>query len=148
VAKAVRSLQRAGRRVVFTNGCFDILHAGHVSYLQEARNKGDALVVGINSDTSVRRLKGRNRPVVPQAQRAYVVAALESVDYVTIFSEDTPERLIRRLEPDVLAKGGDWKVKDIAGSSFVLQRGGRVYSIKFVKGLSTTAMIKKIADAS
>ncbi|HOU36229.1 MAG TPA: D-glycero-beta-D-manno-heptose 1-phosphate adenylyltransferase [Candidatus Omnitrophota bacterium] len=147
LVRIVRSLRRRGRRVVFTNGCFDILHAGHVSYLESARNKGDVLVVGINSDSSVRRLKGRRRPVVSQARRAEVVAALESVDYVVIFPEDTPERLILALRPDVLVKGGDWKIKDIVGSRFVLENGGHVCSIKFVKGLSTTSLIRKISHA-
>ncbi|MDD4940940.1 MAG: D-glycero-beta-D-manno-heptose 1-phosphate adenylyltransferase [Candidatus Omnitrophica bacterium] len=145
--RIVRALRRRGRRVVFTNGCFDILHAGHVAYLEAARNKGDILVVGINSDASVRRLKGRRRPVVPQAQRAAVVAALGSVDHVVVFSEDTPERLILALEPDVLAKGGDWKIEDIVGSQFVLRSGGKVFSIPLVRGLSTTALVKKISHA-
>lgn len=147
LVRIVRSLRRCGRRVVFTNGCFDILHAGHVSYLESARKKGDVLVVGINSDSSVRRLKGRHRPVVPQARRAEVVAALESVDYVVIFPEDTPERLILALRPDVLVKGGDWKIEDIVGSRFVLENGGRVCSVKFVRGLSTTSLIRKISHA-
>lgn len=145
--RIVRALRRRGRRVVFTNGCFDILHAGHVSYLEAARNKGDVLVVGVNSNASVRRLKGRRRPVVPQVQRAAVVAALEAVDYVVVFSEDTPERLILAIEPDVLAKGGDWKLEDIVGSQFVQRSGGKVFSIPLVKGLSTTALVKKISDA-
>ncbi|MFA5100517.1 MAG: D-glycero-beta-D-manno-heptose 1-phosphate adenylyltransferase [Candidatus Omnitrophota bacterium] len=145
MTKLTRVLQRQGKRVVFTNGCFDILHFGHVSYLQEARNKGDVLIVGINSDSSVRRLKGFKRPVVGERQRASVVAALAVVDYVVIFSEDTPERVIQALMPDVLVKGGDWKIEDIIGSRFVIGNGGRVFSIKFVKGFSTTSMIKKIS---
>jgi len=145
LTKLTRVLQRQGKRVVFTNGCFDILHFGHVSYLQEARNKGDVLIVGINSDSSVRRLKGFKRPVVGERQRASVVAALAVVDYVVIFSEDTPERVIQALMPDVLVKGGDWKIEDIIGSRFVIGNGGRVFSIKFVKGFSTTSMIKKIS---
>jgi rfaE bifunctional protein nucleotidyltransferase chain/domain len=147
LAKTVRSLQRAGKRIVFTNGCFDILHFGHVSYLQAARNKGDILVVGINSDRSVRRLKGAKRPVVSQKQRAAVVAALEAVDYVVVFPEDTPERAIRALKPDVLVKGGDWKIGTIVGGRFVTENGGTVFSIKFVKGFSTTSLIKKISHA-
>jgi D-beta-D-heptose 7-phosphate kinase / D-beta-D-heptose 1-phosphate adenosyltransferase len=142
----VRLLRKQGKRVVFTNGCFDILHFGHVSYLQEARNKGDILVVGINSDRSVRRLKGSHRPLVSQNQRASVIAALESVDYVVIFGEYTPEKLIRTLMPDILVKGGDWKIEDIIGSRFVIGNGGKVFSIKFVKGFSTTSLIKKISN--
>jgi rfaE bifunctional protein nucleotidyltransferase chain/domain len=148
LTKTIRSLQARGKRIVFTNGCFDILHFGHVSYLQEARNKGEILVVGINSDRSVKRLKGAGRPVVSETQRASIVAALAAVDYVVIFSEDTPERLIQELKPDVLVKGGDWKIEDIIGSRFVLGNGGKVFSIKFVKGFSTTSLIKKISHAS
>jgi D-glycero-beta-D-manno-heptose 1-phosphate adenylyltransferase len=147
LTKTIRALQRAGRRIVFTNGCFDILHFGHVSYLQAARNKGDILVVGINSDRSVKRLKGPGRPVAGQKQRASVVAALGAVDYVVIFSQDTPERVIQSLTPDVLVKGGDWKIEDIVGSRFVIGNGGKVFSIKFVKGFSTTSLIKKISHA-
>ena len=147
LTKLTRALQRAGKRIVFTNGCFDILHLGHVSYLQEARNKGDVLVVGINSDRSVKRLKGAGRPVVAEKQRASVVAALEAVDYVVIFSEDTPEQVIQTITPDVLVKGGDWKIEDIIGGRFVIGNGGKVFSIKFVKGFSTTSLIKKISHA-
>jgi rfaE bifunctional protein nucleotidyltransferase chain/domain len=119
-----------------------------VSYLQAAANKGDILVVGINSDRSVRRLKGSGRPIVNQKQRASVIAALDSVDYVVIFSEDTPELVIQALLPDVLVKGGDWKIEDIIGSQIVQRLGGRVFSIKFVKGFSTTSLIRKISHGS
>ncbi|MFA6384788.1 MAG: D-glycero-beta-D-manno-heptose 1-phosphate adenylyltransferase [Candidatus Omnitrophota bacterium] len=136
-----------GNRVVFTNGCFDILHLGHVSYLQEAAGKGDILVVGINSDSSVKRLKGAGRPVIGEKQRASVVAALEAVDYVVIFSGSTPETVIRALAPDVLVKGGDWKIDDIVGGRFVTGNGGKVFSIKFIKGYSTTSLIKRISHA-
>ena len=136
--------RRAGRTVVFTNGCFDILHVGHVRYLNAARQLGDRLVVGLNTDASVRRLKGPLRPVTGQKQRAEVMAALESVDYVTFFSTPTPLTLIRAVNPDVLVKGGDWKVRDIIGSDWVLSRGGKVRSLPFVKGFSTTRMLQKI----
>lgn len=138
---AVRKLRASGRKVVFTNGCFDLLHYGHVCYLAKARAKGDCLVVGINSDASVSRLKGPKRPLVPQKQRALVLAALASVDYVTVFDQDTPYELISRLKPDVLVKGGDWKPRDIVGADVVKRSGGKVYSIRFEKGFSTTALI-------
>ena len=145
LVKIIRGLKKKGRRIVFTNGCFDILHFGHVKYLQDSKAKGDILVVGLNSDSSVKRLKGAKRPIVSQKHRAAVLAALEPVDYVVIFSEDTPELLIRALLPDVLVKGGDWKIQDIIGSEVVMRNGGKVFSIKFVDGFSTTALIKKIA---
>jgi D-beta-D-heptose 7-phosphate kinase/D-beta-D-heptose 1-phosphate adenosyltransferase len=128
-----------GRRVVFTNGCFDLIHAGHVRYLRAARALGDLLVVGLNSDRSVSALKA-GRPVVPEAQRAEVLASLEMVDMVTIFDEDTPYELIRHVLPDVLVKGGDWKVEDIVGSDLVPE----TRSLPFEEGLSTTFIIEKI----
>jgi rfaE bifunctional protein nucleotidyltransferase chain/domain len=128
-----------GRRVVFTNGCFDIIHVGHVRYLREARGLGDLLVVGLNSDASVSRLKP-GRPINNEAARAEVLAALEMVDYITIFGEDTPYELIRALKPDVLVKGGDWKKEDIVGADIVPE----VYSMPFTEGLSTTGIIEKI----
>jgi D-beta-D-heptose 7-phosphate kinase/D-beta-D-heptose 1-phosphate adenosyltransferase len=144
---AVRSLQRAGKKVVFTNGCFDLLHVGHVRCLQEARALGDALVVGVNADASVRLLKGPGRPLTPARERAEVLAALACVDYVTIFGAATPQGLIAAVQPDVLVKGGDWPVGKIVGREVVEARGGRVLSIPFVKGRSTTATIEKIRCA-
>jgi D-beta-D-heptose 7-phosphate kinase/D-beta-D-heptose 1-phosphate adenosyltransferase len=136
---------RGRRRVVFTNGCFDLLHPGHVRYLQAARALGDALVVGVNSDASVRRLdKGADRPLVPERDRCEVLAALEMVDAVCLFGEDTPRELISALQPDVLVKGGDWKVADIVGADVVRARGGRVRSLRFAPGYSTTALVEKI----
>ncbi len=132
------------KKVVFTNGCFDILHKGHVAYLQKARKLGDSLVVGMNSDTSVKRLKGPDRPVNSEKDRAYVLSALGCVDKVVIFSENTPEKLIRALRPDVLVKGGDWKKKDVVGAPFVESYGGKVRILPFVKGFSTTGLLKKI----
>lgn len=135
---------RPGRRVVFTNGCFDLLHAGHVDVLTRARALGDLLVVGVNDDGSVARLKGPSRPVTPLAQRAYVLAGLSCVDFVSPFAEDTPLKLIKAVLPDVLVKGGDWPVASIVGGDVVTARGGRVVSLTLVPGLSTTAIIERI----
>jgi len=135
---------RAGRTVVFTNGCFDLLHAGHVDLLGAARALGGLLVVGLNDDASVARLKGPSRPVTPLAERAYVLAGLTCVDMVVAFAEDTPLELIVALEPDVLVKGGDWPVATIVGAPQVTARGGRVASLPLLPGLSTTAVIARI----
>ncbi|MBI4845784.1 MAG: D-glycero-beta-D-manno-heptose 1-phosphate adenylyltransferase [Candidatus Omnitrophica bacterium] len=137
--------KQKNKRVVFTNGCFDILHYGHVKYLEDAKSKGDILVVGINSDSSVKTLKGNLRPIVPEKERAFVIAALESVDYVVIFDELTPLELIKKLKPEVLVKGADWKKKNIIGAGFVENYGGKVARIKFLVGYSTTKIIKKIS---
>ena len=135
----------AGRgEVVFTNGCFDILHPGHVDYLQRARDLGSCLVVGLNSDASVRRLKGALRPVNDEASRALVLAALACVDYVVLFEEDTPYELIKAVRPDILVKGGDWSVDRIVGRDLVEERGGRVLSIPLLEGYSTTAIVDRI----
>ncbi|MEJ2696079.1 MAG: D-glycero-beta-D-manno-heptose 1-phosphate adenylyltransferase [Candidatus Sulfobium sp.] len=137
--KICRSLKVSGMRIVFTNGCFDILHKGHVRYLRRARKLGDVLVVGVNSDSSVRRIKP-GRPINPDKDRAEVLAALSMVDYVTIFSESTPYRLIKTLRPDVLVKGGDWRKEDIVGHDVV----DETYSLPYVRGASTTDIIEKI----
>ena len=131
-------------KIVFTNGCFDLLHVGHVRYLAQARKLGDVLVVGLNSDVSARRLKGAGRPVNSQGDRREVLLALKSVDCVEIFSEVTPEKLIRKVRPDFLVKGGDWDVQKIVGHDFVASYGGKTLSLPFVKGRSTTATLKKI----
>lgn len=133
-------------RLVFTNGCFDILHPGHVDYLERARSMGEGLVVGLNSDASVRRLKGELRPINDQASRARVLAALQCVDYVVIFDEDTPLELIKKLRPDVLVKGGDWSVDRIVGREVVQEAGGEVCSIALLDGHSTTATVERIVD--
>ena len=140
----LEKLRRSGRKIVFTNGCFDILHIGHVSYLEEARKKGDVLVIGLNSDGSVKNIKGPKRPIVPQAERAYILAALEVVDFVVIFKENTPQKLIEQLRPHVIAKGADWKGKEIVGATFVKSYGGKVALIKFVPRHSSTNMIETI----
>lgn len=131
-------------RVVFTNGCFDILHVGHARYLKDARALGDILVVGVNSDASVKRLKGPERPIQCEADRSELLAALGCVDYVVLFTEDTPARLVEEVAPDVLVKGGDWPVEKIEGHKFVLARGGEVKSLAFHPGHSTTSLIERI----
>lgn len=134
------------KRIVFTNGCFDILHRGHVTYLTEARKLGDLLVVGLNSDASVKRLKGPERPINNEQDRRYVLSQLKAVDFVEIFEEDTPLSLILKIRPKVLVKGGDWKIDQIVGAKEVIANGGEVYSLNFVDGYSTTSIIHKIQD--
>ncbi len=133
-----------GKVIGFTNGCFDIIHLGHVRYLAEAKKWCDLLVVGVNSDSSVKRLKGDSRPINAQKARVEVLASLESVDFVTIFSEDTPEKLINKLSPDILFKGGDWKEEEVKGAEHVKARGGKVKIISYTEGYSTTSTIKKL----
>ena len=137
-------LRAAGQRVVFTNGCFDLLHPGHVRYLQQARALGDALVVALNSDRSVSELKGAARPILKEAERAEVMAALACVDFVTVFDEATPQALIAALVPDILVKGGDWSIENIVGRAEVEVAGGQVMSLPFVDGVSTTEVIERI----
>jgi rfaE bifunctional protein nucleotidyltransferase chain/domain len=131
-------------KIVFTNGCFDLLHIGHVLYLEEAKSLGDILIVGVNSDASVGRLKGPGRPIKDQYNRSNILAALQSVDMVIIFEDDDPLQLIESIIPDILVKGGDWKPEDIVGSEVVHAHGGQVRSLKFVEGYSTTALEQKI----
>ena len=137
-------LKRAGKRLVFTNGCFDLLHAGHVRYLSRARALGDALVVALNSDRSVRVLKGAGRPILNEQERAEVIGALEAVDYVIIFDQETPRELIADLLPDVLVKGGDWALDQIVGREEVEAAGGTVHSLAYLPGSSTTDVIDRI----
>lgn len=141
IAEELSSLR--SRKIVFTNGCFDLLHVGHVRYLQEAKAQGDLLVVGVNSDASVKRLKGPTRPIQNENDRAEILAALSAVDYVVIFTDDTPATLIESVRPHVLVKGGDWKPEQIVGGTFVLSYGGEVKSLQFVDGRSTTKIIEK-----
>jgi rfaE bifunctional protein nucleotidyltransferase chain/domain len=140
--------KRNGRRIVFTNGCFDLLHPGHIGSLEQARALGDALIVGLNSDASVRQLKGAGRPVLPERERAEILAALECVDAVVIFDDLTPREVIARLLPDVLVKGGDWPGDQIVGREEVEAAGGRVVSIPVVPGYSTTAILRKIREGA
>lgn len=140
----LNGLRQVGKTIVFTNGCFDILHVGHVRYLGEAKKLGDILVLALNSDASVRIIKGEKRPLVPEEERADIMAALESVDYVILFDEPTPQLLIEYLQPDILVKGGDWAKAAIAGADFVKAAGGRVITIPLTEGRSTTNIVEKI----
>ena len=142
--RKVSRLKQNGKRIVFTNGCFDILHYGHVKYLQDARRKGDYLVVAVNSDSSIKKIKAKNRPVIGQADRLKTVSALASVDFVVLFNEDNPLRLIKAIKPDVLIKGADWDKRKIIGADFVKSYGGKVLTVNLVKGRSTSALIEKI----
>jgi len=135
---------RGKKKIVFTNGCFDILHAGHADYLNRAKSLGDILVVGINSDASVRRIKGENRPILPQQMRAYLLDNLKPVDYVVIFEEDTPLEMIKAIKPDVLVKGADWDLERIVGADFVLSYGGKVERIAFSFDVSTSKVVERI----
>jgi len=142
--QVIEGLRKAGKRIVFTNGCFDILHVGHVRYLAAARSKGDALVLGLNSDASVKSIKLDNRPIVSQDQRAEVLAGLACVDYITIFDEPDPLALIQAIKPDVLIKGADWEEAEIIGSDVVKSYGGKVVRIEVVPGISTSRIIQRI----
>jgi rfaE bifunctional protein nucleotidyltransferase chain/domain len=139
-------LREQGKKLVFTNGCFDILHVGHVRYLKEARSLGDALIVGINSDRSVREIKGKSRPIVSELERAEVVAALACVDFTVIFDDPTPKNIIDAIIPDVLVKGADWGISEIVGRDTVEKAGGVVLNIPLVEGSSTTEIIRKVIE--
>lgn len=142
--KEADRLRGKGKKIAFTNGCFDILHVGHVQYLREARKTGDLLILGLNSDASVRAIKGEKRPLVPQGERAEVVASLMSVDYITVFDETTPLKLIEYLRPDILVKGGDWKEEEVVGRDAVRSWGGKVVIVPMTEGASTTNIVEKI----
>lgn len=137
-------LKKQKRKVVFTNGCFDLIHSGHIDYLTKAKKLGDVLIVGINSDSSVRRIKGEKRPIVPENERCIILSNLKPVDFVTLFDEDTPGELIEELKPDVLVKGSDWKINEIVGRDVVEKSGGSVKTIDFVSGQSTSKIINSI----
>ena len=138
-------LKKQGKRIAFTNGCFDILHYGHVKYLKKAKKLADILVVALNSDSSVKKLKGKNRPITPLRQRMEILAGLETVDFVTSFRVPTPYKVIRTLKPNLIIKGADWNIKDIVGKDIVESYGGKVINIAYIKGISTAGLIKKIA---
>lgn len=142
--RIVQSMKNDGKTIVFTNGCFDILHAGHVDYLAKAREKGDILIVGLNTDASVSRIKGELRPIINEEERAFVLSNLRSVDYTTLFDEDTPLELISAIIPDILVKGSDWAIEDIVGGDVVIQNGGSVEPIDFVVNQSTSKIVEKI----
>jgi rfaE bifunctional protein nucleotidyltransferase chain/domain len=145
--KAVRlELKNEGKKVVFTNGVFDLLHSGHVDYLTKAKSLGDVLIVGLNSDDSVRRIKGFKRPVFQQEERAFILSSLKPVDYVIFFEEDTPEKLISELVPDILVKGADWPVEKIVGREIVEKKGGTVKTIEFVNSQSSSKIIELIVN--
>ncbi len=143
--KIAQQLKAHKKRIVFTNGCFDILHYGHVQYLEKAKQRGDILIVGINSDTSIKKIKGPLRPIINELDRARTIAGLASVDFVVVFNEPTPLKIIGAIKPDVLIKGKDWRKRDIVGSSIVKRYGGKVDTIAFERGRSTSALIQKIA---
>ncbi|MDR6562705.1 MULTISPECIES: D-glycero-beta-D-manno-heptose 1-phosphate adenylyltransferase [unclassified Arcicella] len=136
--------QSEGKKIVFTNGCFDIVHLGHIDYLEKARNLGDKLILGLNTDASVKRLKGESRPVVNEYARSRMMAAFEFIDAVVLFDEPTPKELIEKVKPDILVKGDDYTIETIVGADFVIEKGGEVKTIPLVKGYSTTSLIEKI----
>lgn len=142
-AQDLKKILESKKNIVFTNGCFDLLHVGHVRYLKEAKALGQILVVGVNSDSSVKKLKGPSRPLQNENDRAEILSSLACVDYVVIFSEETPLKLIEEISPQILVKGGDWKPEQIVGSQHVLARGGKVFSLNFIEGRSTTKIIEK-----
>ncbi len=146
ISKIIENLRKEKKVVVFTNGCFDMLHGGHIKYLYDARKLGDVLVIGLNSDSSIRRIKGEKRPIINQEERAYILSSLEMIDFIVIFDEDTPYELIKCIKPDILVKGGDWDVSKIVGKDIVESYGGKVLSIPYVDGKSTTNIIKRILD--
>jgi rfaE bifunctional protein nucleotidyltransferase chain/domain len=142
----IKALKKQGKKIVFTNGCYDILHAGHVRFLKKAGKMGDVLLLALNSDSSVRRIKGPKRPITPQAERAELMSALEPVGLITVFYEDDPYEIIKDVKPDVLVKGGDWALDRIIGADIVRANGGKVRNIPYIKGKSTTNIIKKVLE--
>ena len=148
IGNRVRSWRKESRKLVFTNGCFDILHSGHVRYLQTAAGFGDILVLGLNSDTSVRKLKGSRRPIMTQTDRAYILSAIEAIDCIVIFYEETPARLIQKVSPDVLVNGGDYLPVDVVGYDTVKENGGCVKIVPYVEGKSTSGIVNSILEQS
>ncbi len=146
IVQIVEELRKRSKKTIFTNGCFDILHVGHIRYLQLAKSLGDYLIIGLNSDTSVRRLKGAERPINNQEDRAFLLSALDVVDYIIVFEEDTPYNLIKKIKPDILVKGGDWAADQIVGSDIVKVSGGQVISLPFFNGYSTTGTIERLTQ--
>jgi len=146
ITSIIKELKSQNKKIVFTNGCFDILHSGHVQYLEEAKELGDILILGLNSDSSVKRLKGNDRPINNEIERATVLSALCTISHIVIFKEDTPYKLINHIKPDILVKGGDWKPEDIVGSDIVSSYNGEVKSLSYVDGKSTTDIINKLKE--
>lgn len=144
--KILLSLRNEGKKIVFTNGCFDILHPGHVTYLEKAKKLGDILVLGLNSDKSIKRIKGEKRPILNQEERATILSYLEMLDYICIFEDDTPYELIKLVKPDLLVKGGDWSVENIVGKDIVEAYGGKVVNIPYIQGKSTSGIIERILN--
>ncbi len=140
----VNELKKRGKRIVFTNGCFDILHAGHIKLLKKAKKLGDVLIVGINKDKSIKKIKGKDRPIMDEKQRIEIISAIEFVDYVVPFGDTTPEKLIKMIKPDIIVKGGDYKKDEVVGKDIVEKYGGKVYIFPLVKNISTTKIINKI----
>lgn len=146
IKSIVADLKLKGKKIVFTNGCFDVLHAGHVDYLCKSKELGDVLIVGLNSDISIRKIKGEKRPIVPENERAMIIANLKSVDYVSLFDEETPYELIKEIIPDILVKGSDWKEDEIVGGDIVKSNGGSIERIDFITQQSTTNIINTILE--
>lgn len=146
ITTIVEHLKKEGKIIVFTNGCFDILHSGHIQYLYDAKRLGDILIIGLNSDSSIKRIKGEKRPIINEWERAYILSALEMVDFIVIFDEDTPYELIKAIKPNILVKGGDWDIEKIVGRDIVESYGGKVLNIPFVEGKSTTNIIQRVID--
>ncbi|MCK4358257.1 MAG: D-glycero-beta-D-manno-heptose 1-phosphate adenylyltransferase [Candidatus Cloacimonetes bacterium] len=144
IKKIAENLHKQNEKIIFTNGCFDILHRGHIEYLKDAKKLGDVLIIGLNSDDSVKIIKGENRPINSEEDRAEILSQLKPVDFVVIFNEDTPYELIKSIVPDILVKGGDWKIEEIIGSDIVIKNGGKVKSLKYFPTSSTSNIIKKI----
>lgn len=146
ISHIAEKLKAENKVIVFTNGCFDILHSGHIKYLYDAKKLGDILIVGLNSDSSIKRIKGEKRPIINQEERAYIISALEMIDFIVIFDDDTPYELIKCIKPNILVKGGDWDIEKIVGKDIVESYGGKVLNIPFVEGKSTSNIIQRILD--
>ncbi len=140
----MKNLKKQGKKVVFTNGCFDILHAGHIEILKKAKEKGDILIVGLNSDKSIKKIKGRKRPIMDEKDRALILDSIKFVDYVVLFDEETPYNLIKEIKPDVLVKGSDYKINEVVGADIVIKNGGEVFLVPLLKGKSTSKIIEEV----
>ncbi len=144
LSKILKNLKYKNKKIVFTNGCFDLIHPGHIEYLEKAKKLGDILVLGLNSDDSIKKIKGEKRPILKEMDRVYILSCFYFVDYLTIFEEETPYELIKKIKPDILVKGGDWEINKIVGKDIVEENGGKVVIIKYKEGYSTTNIIEKI----